>query len=319
MDDDSLAIQRPRPPRERRWYWLILRFPLTRIILFGPLILIAAYLPFDVVLGLLGATRGAATGPQMLLAVAAALPGAILFYCLLVHFIEWRRLEELSWGGAAQELGLGILAGGGLFAAVIGVIALAGGYRITGTNPVAVLLLPLAIGIVSGVVEEIVFRGVVYRIVEESLGTWISVLISAALFGFIHASNPNATLISSLSIAISAGPLLAGAYILTRRLWLCIGIHFAWNFTQGGIFGAAVSGNEMRGLLQSELSGPELISGGEFGPEASIVTVVLALALSILMFVVAARRGHIMRPFWRQRETGGREAPAGVRNPGRAG
>jgi hypothetical protein len=300
MADDSLAIQRPRPPRERRWYWLILRCPLTRIILFGPLILIAAYLPFDVVLGLLGATRGAATGPQMLLAVAAALPGAILFYCLLVHFIEWRRLEELSWGGAAQELGLGILAGGGLFAAVIGVIALAGGYHITDTNGPAVLLTPLAIGIVSGVVEEIVFRGVVFRIIEESLGTWISVLISAALFGFIHASNKNATLISSLSIAISAGPLLAGAFVLTRRLWLCIGLHFAWNFTQGGIFGAAVSGNEMQGILQSELTGPELISGGAFGPEASIFTVILAVALSIAFFALAARRGRLIRPFWRR-------------------
>ena len=77
--------------------------------------------------------------------------------------------------------------------------------------------------------------------------------------------NPNATLFSSFAIAMEAGVLLGAAYVLTRRLWLAVGIHFAWNFTQGGIFGGRVSGITMDGLLESQLSGPTLFSGGSSG------------------------------------------------------
>ena len=79
--------------------------------------------------------------------------------------------------------------------------------------------------------------------------------------------NPEATWIAVLCIAVEAGVLLAAAYITTRRLWLPIGLHFAWNFTQGGIFGVPVSGFRVRGLLKSTLTGPELLSGGAFGAE----------------------------------------------------
>lgn len=91
----------------------------------------------------------------------------------------------------------------------------------------------------------------------------------------MHLLNPNATLVAAVAITLEAGVRLAAACLLTGRLWLSMGVHFAWNFTQGGIFGAAVSGQASTGLLRSLLQGPALLTGGDFGAEASAVAVVV--------------------------------------------
>jgi hypothetical protein len=88
--------------------------------------------------------------------------------------------------------------------------------------------------------------------------------------------------------------------MVTRRLWLAIGIHFAWNFTQGGIFGVAVSGIQANGLLQATLSGPELLSGGAFGAEASIIAVIVCLAAGACFMWRASVKGNFVRPFWKR-------------------
>jgi hypothetical protein len=157
-----------------------------------------------------------------------------------------------------------------------------------------------AASVVSGVFEEILFRGVLFRIMEEGLGTWLALLISALIFGLLHLMNPNATLIAGVAIALEAGVLLAAAYASTRRLWLPIGLHFAWNFTQGGVFGVAVSGVNFKGLLQSTLTGPELFSGGEFGAEASIVAIVVGIAAGIYFLWRARAKGNFVKPFWQR-------------------
>jgi len=148
------------------------------------------------------------------------------------------------------------------------------------------------------VIEEILIRGLLFRIMEETLGTWIALAISAVIFGFLHLANPNATLWGAIAIAIEAGIMLAAAYVFTRRLWLPIGIHFAWNFSQGAIFGVAVSGNEVQGLLQSTLSGPTLLSGGAFGAEASIIAVMICLLAGIALTTLAMKKGNFIQPFW---------------------
>jgi uncharacterized protein len=126
-------------------------------------------------------------------------------------------------------------------------------------------------------------------------------VISALIFGAGHLGNPNATLWAALAIAIEAGIMLAAAYVLTRRLWVPIGIHMAWNFVQGGIFGVAVSGNEAQGLLQSTLSGPTLLSGGEFGAEASIFAVIVCLTAGIYFIWKSYTQGKFIKPFWNRR------------------
>ena len=110
--------------------------------------------------------------------------------------------------------------------------------------------------------EELLFRGILFRWIEEFAGSWAALVMTSALFGLAHIFNPNATWFSSFAIAVEAGVVLGGAYMLTRSLWLPIGLHAAWNFTQGEVFDVPVSGSAVHGLVQARLSGPPLLSGG---------------------------------------------------------
>jgi hypothetical protein len=152
----------------------------------------------------------------------------------------------------------------------------------------------------SAVGEEIVFRGVVFRRLEDTLGTTLALVLSAAAFGLIHAGNPGASWVSTLAIALESGVLLALAFAATRSLWLPIGLHFGWNLTEGGVFGAAVSGGQYTGLIAAPLSGAPLITGGTFGPEASLSALVISLGASAALAWYAVRRGAWRRPRWRR-------------------
>src|SRR5262249_14034479 len=156
--------------------------------------------------------------------------------------IERRPLHELGTVGAAPELAMGLVIGAALFAAVAGVLALAGALDVRRGQGMGVLPGLVGMAAISSVSEEVLVRGIVSRSTEEALGSWLALLISATLFGLGHIGNPHATVWSALAISIEAGVLLAAAYMLTGRLWLPIGLHAAWNFTEGGLFGAATSG-----------------------------------------------------------------------------
>ena len=223
---------------------------------------------------------------------------ALVAYAAFVRLVERRAVAELAAGPAPAELGLGVLIGALLFGATIGLIALLGYYRIVSFNAWSAAVPALADSLVAGVFEEILFRGLLFRIAQESLGTWLALLISALVFGLLHLANPNATLIAGLAIALEAGLMLAAAYLLTGRLWLSIGIHFAWNFTQGGIFGAAVSGQSSTGIYNSVLQGPALLTGGDFGAEASVVAMVVCGLFGAYLVWRAWRAGKFVRPFW---------------------
>lgn len=293
------------------WQRRIIQFPITRIVL-AILMIVLSVLAAQLISGLLpfhGETDWAGR-VRLTQPIAASLPFSLVLQALLsagitvlfsygsfyayVHLVERRDLAELAPGGALKELGGGMLVGMLLFAATICVLALLGMYDVSGVNDWSVLMIPLTSSIISAFFEEIIFRGILFRIVEESLGTWLALLISAALFGLLHLGNPDATLIASLAIVANAGILLAAAYILTRRLWLAIGIHLAWNFTQSGIFGVT----DAPGLLQADLSGPAWLSGGNYGPEASVVAVVLCLAVGSYFIMRAIRQNHIKRKSW---------------------
>jgi membrane protease YdiL (CAAX protease family) len=285
-----------------------LQLPLTRLGLATFAVLLAGVVAqlIVAVLPLGGATDWAAEAPlpviygvRLLLSAGLSVLLTYVAYRAYVRLVERRELSELAPTGGLRELGGGILFGALLFCLVIGVLAALGLYSVGGLNHPSILVLPLSVSMISGFVEEVLFRGVLFRIVEERLGTWVALTISAVLFGLLHLGNPNATLGGAVAIAVEAGVLLAAAYAFTRRLWLSIGIHFAWNFTQGGVFGVAVSGNEIPGLLQGRLSGPAWLSGGAFGAEASVVAIALCLAAGVFFIARAVQREQIVKPFWR--------------------
>jgi uncharacterized protein len=232
-----------------------------------------------------------------------------LSYAVVVRVVESRRVDELDVRSFGRQFCLGALTGAALFGATVAVLWLSGLYHILETNPWRTVLTPLAISISTSVIEETLLRGIVFRMLEEWLGSWLSLASSALLFGFLHLGNPNATPTSALAIALEAGVLLAAAFMVTRKLWFPIGIHFAWNFTQGGIFGIAVSGTNPNGLIRAALSGPVLFSGGKFGAEASIVAVAICLAAGIYLIAVAKRTGQVVQPSWTPSKAGRVTAP----------
>ena len=220
-------------------------------------------------------------------------------YALYVRFVEKRTVSELSLRGAWKEVLAGLLIGSLLFASVMGVLAAVGALHVAGSNPASAAASLVPALVLAAIGEEIMFRGVIFRILEAWLGSWIALALSALLFGFAHAGNPGASVLTSSAIAIEAGFLLGAAYMLTRRLWLVIGLHFAWNFMQGGVFSIAVSGVASEGLLQSQLSGPDWLTGGAFGAEASVVAVVCCVLLCAAMLTIVARQRRFVPAFWR--------------------
>lgn len=243
-------------------------------------------------------------GPAMLQEIAGTL-SALATIALVTRLIERRPLSAVGLGlrGLPGQLGRGFLVGAGFMAACVAVLALLGGYRVTGARLLAgPLLLSLAFYTLVGLFEEIAFRGILFRLLEEGLGSWAALAITAAIFGAAHLGNPDATLWGAAAIMIEAGVLLGAAYMLTRSLWFVAGLHLAWNFFQGPIFGFAISGTgaTSQSLLMPMIQGPELLTGGVFGIEASLIAVLLGLALGVWYAARAARAGRTVRPLlWR--------------------
>lgn len=216
-------------------------------------------------------------------------------YLFLVFRLERRQPSELAPHKLAPHGAAGTVVGVLLITVVIGVMWMLGSYHVTGFDPHVPWARPLLVGgLASAISEELVFRGVLFRISEERLGTVAALLLSGVLFGGLHVGNEGATVWSSLAIAIEAGLLLAMIYHLWRSLPLCMGVHLGWNFAEGTLYGVPVSGGDAAGLLVSSRSGPDWLSGGAFGAEASVIAVGLSLLCSLTLFALARRRGSII-------------------------
>lgn len=274
----------------------VLQFPLVRLIVLGPIL----FLMMGVSNGFMA--RFAATPLTSIAIVLGISALGLLVYAAFVGLIERRPVQELSLPSFGRELLVGVLFGATLYTATVLVLMLAGVYRISGLNPAVTMLPALAMSISAGVFEELIYRGVLFRNLEDLFGSWIALLISSLVFGLGHLMNPEGTLLGALAICLEAGVLLAAAFMVTRRLWICIGLHFAWNFTQSGIFSGVVSGAfDQSGLVQSTLEGSDWLTGGKFGVESSIVAVVICTLAGVLLLVSAIRRDRTIAPVWRRR------------------
>lgn len=228
----------------------------------------------------------------------------LLAYLGSVRWIERRATVEFSPQGAWREMMAGLIIGFGLFTAVMGILWISGVYQFTGVGSFKGLAAGLAPAIGAGFVEEIVFRGILFRASSRIVGTWGALLFTASIFGLAHLSNRGATFSSGVAIMLEAGILLGAAYALTGRLWLPIGLHIAWNFTEGSIFGMSVSGNSSdSALLHGSLTGPQILTGGAFGPEASVVAVLVCLVVAIYMLYRTVKLGRTEPPAWRRQRT----------------
>lgn len=224
---------------------------------------------------------------------------SILSYILLFRNYEKRDVTELSSKRLGINLIAGILLGAILQSLTIGVIYLKGKFSIVEVNPFIYLLPSMGIALTTAIYEEIIFRGIVFRIFQEKLGSYMALAISALIFGAMHLANPHSSILLALGLAIQAGILLGAAYIYSGNLWFPIAIHFAWNFTQSGIFGANISGiSAGQSLFTTKIKGAAWLTGGQFGPEGSVQATLICLAAAIVLLILSHRKYNILRPYW---------------------
>lgn len=271
-----------------------LQFPLWRLLLF--------FILLNIAYGLGGALCEYL--PQMI-AIPVSFIMVVLAAIILYGnaWLEDRSLLELNLQSAWIELPIGVVLGLCTISTVVLVMWLLGVLQFEGMNAFSNMLNMFPLLVLAGFIEEYIFRGIIFKLSEEMVGTWIAIIIQAALFGLMHAGNANATTFSTFAIAVEAGILLVAVYMLTRRLWMAIGVHLAWNWVQGPFFGIPVSGHDINGLFETSINGPEILTGGAFGAEASIVALVTCTLVGLIILFKAIKiPGNVVKPMWKRKQ-----------------
>jgi uncharacterized protein len=264
--------------------WMFLLFFMVALPSYGSLAIVTSALPDNEVVSL---------SADVLAAVVS-----LVVYAALVWGGEDRTPSEIAPGRAVIEILVGLAIGLLMFSSVMAIMAAFGLYDITWRG-LASPLEGLGLSIQSGTVEEVLSRAVVLRLVWRAFGPWVAFAFSAALFGALHLSNPNSSPFAAICIAVEAGIMLGAFYALSGRIWVSIGVHAAWNFTQGYIFGAAVSGTDFGPAMMSSVARPqfaEWLTGGRFGPEASLPALLVGTSIGVFVLVLAWWAGRFRKP-----------------------
>ena len=233
---------------------------------------------------------------QFLAKVGGALI-VLVTYWVLVRLGERRPPSELALKAAPIGILAGLATGAAMFAAVMAIMVASGFYDITYHGPASAWR-GAGLAIESGVLEEVIVRGVVLRLVWRAFGPLAAFVASSLLFGVGHIANPGATLFTTACVAIEAGILLGSFYALTGRLWVSIGVHAGWNFTQGYLFGAHVSGGDFGDSIATSTARgavPNWLTGGAFGPEASLPAFAICTIVGIAVLSAAWRQGRFTK------------------------
>jgi membrane protease YdiL (CAAX protease family) len=208
----------------------------------------------------------------------------VLSYYYFFGIVEKRKITELNLRRLPPAFLLGSTIGFGIISLVIGILYLMGNYTVESTNSMEDLLQPFLLFLVMGVFEEILFRGIVFRIIEDLWGIKSALLISSIIFGFIHFSNSGFNYFSGIAIFLHLGLLTAIVFSIYRNIWYAVFLHVSWNMAFA-FYGLSVSGaDDIPSYLNGNLSGPTIISGGTFGPENSIITIIVSLCVFIFLY-----------------------------------
>ncbi|MGK5062903.1 CPBP family intramembrane glutamic endopeptidase [Janthinobacterium sp. LB3P112] len=286
MMDNTLSMASKKSPLAR-----LMAYPLVQIVL--GMVLTFAPVPLTMIIASQLVEKSyRILWPQLL--------AAVLVWCgyrFYVRHIEKRQPVELAMPGMARELGRGLLFGAGLVVFTFAVLAALGVYQFSGVNALSVLLLlPLAELVLVGMAEEMMFRGVLFGVTARALGSKAAIVISSLVFALAHLPNAGFSLLAIIAL-VAYGVLQAALYMQTRRLWVCIGTHIGWNYCVGQVFSSTVSGHAATdGLLRGELAGNAMLTGGVFGVEASLVTVLLISAAAAYVLRLAFANAARMPP-----------------------
>ncbi|UCC48181.1 MAG: CPBP family intramembrane metalloprotease [Gemmatimonadota bacterium] len=227
-----------------------------------------------------------------------AFPSALLVVAILLpSFVMMRWIERRPFAAMGLPLGKeaprgflrGAVIGGGFIALIVVLETVVGWLRPAPDAGTLLGWLEEIVGLallvaVAAAAEELLFRGYAFQVLVEGAGVTLALILSAGTFTFVHLRNPEVTSLGLLNIGF-AGVLMALAYLRTRSLWVALGLHWAWNYVMAAVFDLPVSGIhfDVSGY-DTLLSGPELVTGGAFGPEGGLLTTVLSLPLIVWVF-----------------------------------
>lgn len=223
---------------------------------------------------------------------AVELSAAVVAGWAMLALLDRRPFGALGYAAdpvAPRDSGLGFALGGAAIALAVGVLTVAGTVRWvadSGTWPeyVAALLRGLLLFTVAAAAEEAMFRGYAFQALVQGIGAWPTVLVTSALFALAHLGNPNADAVGLANIFL-AGVMLGWAYLRTRSLWFATGVHVGWNWTMSALLDFPVSGLVRDTPLYDVAAiGPRWMTGGSFGPEASVPGTVVIVLLTVLLF-----------------------------------
>lgn len=219
------------------------------------------------------------------------------------YFVPFLKGVGFADTRAAVETILGFAVGTIFIGTAFGVLYLLNAFTVSEVNWTANVLPQFILFFIAAIVEELIFRAFLFTTAEKGFGTIAGVAVSSFLFGFAHMFNnvANATQLdkfySCLLLSFDAGLPLVGAFLLTRRIWFAVGMHWAWNVLEGPVFGFIVSGiNFGPSLMKSKMTGDFSLSGGAFGPEASLPLFVFGTTFGCALLFYAWKKGKFAKP-----------------------
>ncbi len=296
----SLDENAPRSPSSLRQH------PVTEILVFGGImgvILCVLALPLLAIFHRTHVRIDPNSGQGGLTVEFCFAVAAVLAYAFVTKRLDKRTLTAagISPQGFFSETGIGLLLGGGVFSAIIAMMGVFGLYHFGSINPHFKPVLPLELFLCIAVFQEVTVRGCIFQTLERRWGSGIALIVSSLFFGLMHLGSPveglttTQWLVGPLFLSAETGLLFSAAYLLTRRLWLPIGLHWGWNFFETSVYGTANSGaweNDPNTLFAGHVHGPFLLTGGGFGPEASVPGLIVGSYAGVLLLRLAVRRGQ---------------------------
>lgn len=221
---------------------------------------------------------------------------SVLLVLVFTKFVNRSSLSTLGlqWKTIARERWIGLITGVFLscfIATILWLLQLVQWF--TDEVDAAGLAIALGLMLIVAIGEELVFRGYLLGNMMQSSSKEAALVFSALVFAILHSLNPNFNLTAFINIFL-AGLLLGINYIFTRNLWFGILLHFSWNFFQGSVLGFPVSGLQLSSLLQQNSSGSILLTGGEFGLEASLLTSFAFIAAIFILYSLFSRKYKVL-------------------------
>lgn len=250
---------------------------------------------------------GSGQNVRWYLVMVAAIALALAIYWCAVRFLVGRHVHELDSRRAAPLTVAGIIVGLVLFGIILLVLVAARVYSVgsSGLDWHRIIGPAIVASATAGVFEELVMRGALFQLFERLGGSWVALILTSFIFGLLHFANQGAGPWLLVSITLSGGLLFGAAFLYARSLWLPIGLHFAFDTAEKSLG----TPGETPGVLSFARHGPDLLTGGNAGLEASIVTVAGCVVLSIALLIGAAARGHLV-PLRRRARAAARSAAA---------